>query len=141
MKSYIYGILDDDNNIIYVGKSISPRARLFAQSKSKGFRRMKILDIYEDLEMVWVRKLLLEGNTLQNRELLKDGEDNWEVGDIITSKILKTSSPLKIKHIPSGIVYKSGYAAAKDLEGITFSLTNILKNKPNHPYHSIFQIM
>lgn len=86
-KTYVYALKDADGNIIKVGKSICPYKRLTQYNNST--YTMEILDIYEDVENFWIKKLLSEGHKLQNREMNVSVEE-WEIGDVIQMKKVST---------------------------------------------------
>ena len=137
---YIYAILDDDDNVIYVGESVSPRGRLSSHHAYTGYKRCKILEIYESREHYWIDRLISEGNPLENKERLSDGGEKFCVGDIISLKG-KPFPPQKLRHKITGEVYRSGYHAAKLLENIKFDCVYNMKHKPNHPYHDILEFI
>jgi len=127
IKTYIYALMDEDENIIYVGKSNTPKERLGAHKHTFGNPRikMKVLDYFYDIEQYWVSKLALEGHNLFNRELFTYSED-WEKGDIIDTKP-KTKTRVFDKE--KNIIYDSLYALSK-AEKIDISL---LKTRINNP--------
>jgi hypothetical protein len=79
-KIYVYGLLDENDDIIYVGKSSAPKQRLLGHSNYSS--KLKILDIFEDREVYWIEKLLQEGHSLANKHWDYYTEE-WNVGDIV----------------------------------------------------------
>ena len=138
-RIYIYGILDDDDNIIYVGESACPQRRLSAHHSQSGYKRCKILEIYENREHYWINKLLSEGNNLKNKEKLSEGE-TWCVGDIIVLKISSTPV-LKLRNKLTGEIYRSGYHACQQLKGVGYSVTNDMRRYPTSKYHDILEFV
>jgi hypothetical protein len=136
--TYIYG-LRRQGKVVYVGKSITPKARFIAHnvSNSTKYEDMIILDKFEDMENYWVKKLLNEGYLLENKETLKYGED-WEVGEVI--KILegyrkgntKGYGKVSVRHIPTKKEFSSMGEAAEAF-GICSSAiyNNIHSRNPN----------
>ena len=82
-KTYVYALKDADGSIVKVGKSIRPYGRLVDYNLPH--HSMKILDIYEDVENFWIKKLLSEGHAPKNREMNKEVEE-WCVGDVVQLK-------------------------------------------------------
>jgi predicted GIY-YIG superfamily endonuclease len=78
-RIYVYGLLDKNDNIIYVGKSSTPKRRLISHDHAS---KLKILDVIGDIEIYWIQKLLKEGHNLANKHTNYEIED-WNVGDII----------------------------------------------------------
>ena len=138
-RIYIYGILDDDDNIIYVGESACPHQRLHAHHQQSEYKRCKILEIYENREHYWIDKLLSEGNTLNNKERLSEGE-TWCVDDIVLLKD-KGAPGQKLRNKLTGEIYRSGYQASQLLEGVGSDVTNSMKRKPTHKYHDILEFV
>ena len=137
-KVYVYGILDDNDGIIYVGKSIAPRRRLFEHKK--GYKRSKILAIYEDLENFWINKLIKEGHPLKNKEMLVDGEE-WNVGDVIALSDKTKTTAVKIRHKQTGVIYESGYQAAKELDHVSYGIISAMKRYPKSKYHKEWELV
>lgn len=84
LKVYIYGLINDVGGIIYVGKSSNPKSRLTKHhSDLKDYNlKMKILDVFYDLEVDWIYKLLKDNQPLQNSQIQKYSGDH-NIGDII----------------------------------------------------------
>ena len=80
---YVYGLLDDDDQVLYCGRSYKPRERA-RNHYHPG--KVKILDKFIDIEYKWVQELKNKGQALKNKELPLYGED-WEVGDIFPTYI------------------------------------------------------
>jgi|3_EtaG_2_1085321.scaffolds.fasta_scaffold05737_7 predicted GIY-YIG superfamily endonuclease len=104
-KTYIYGLYQD-NKLIYVGKTCNPKERLVNHKPIyKGNLHMVILDIYNDLELLWVEKFMNEGHELKNKENNESGVDSsWEIGDKIVNKDLKI---IPIRDTELDILYPS----------------------------------
>jgi len=134
-KVYIYALLDEEDNEIYVGKSTCPRERLIAHLKPK----CVILDYFYDKEHYWINKLTVEGKKLKNKEKLKNSE-TWEVGDIIVNNYRKSKNQVRVKYLPTGKIYHSCYAAAMEL-GYPLSISHSLQNSPKSKYHDVFQLI
>ena len=138
-RIYIYGILDDDDNIIYVGESLMPKKRLSEHFLKKGWKRCKILEIYENREHYWIDKLLSEGNILNNKERLSEGE-TWCVDDIVLLKD-KGAPGQKLRNKLTGEIYRSGYQASQLLEGVSHYVTNNMRSYPTSKYHEILEFI
>lgn len=121
---YVYALINEEGQVNYIGKSSSPKARLYGHlsSQSEKVLNMKILDIFHDTESYWISKFLEEGNALFNKEV-DIYEEKWEVGDIITVGKRVTR---KVLNKSTGEVYKSMYDV------------NI---KTRIPYHQIQEIL
>jgi len=78
-KIYVYGILNDKDEIIYVGKTSIPKRRLSQHKQYNGWDKMVILDTFYDLEMYWIEKLRHKCK-LENKFNKPDVEE-WEIGD------------------------------------------------------------
>ena len=112
--TYIYGELDEDDNIVYVGKSNYPRQRHIA----KKVDRFKILDKYIDIEQRWIHQLSSSGVKLRNKEVMKYCGD-FKVGEIYNTYAPKTTHSTKrgaikrVRHIPTQRIFESKYAASR----------------------------
>jgi excinuclease UvrABC nuclease subunit len=127
IKIYIYALMDENDQITYVGKSNTPKSRL-AQHKcnlNNSKLKMKILDYFYDLEQYWVEKLIKEGNNLNNKELFIHSEE-WNKGDIINTN---KKHSYKIYDKEKDIIYDSIYSLSKT-EKIDVSYLQIRLNKP-----------
>ena len=78
-KVYVYGILNANEEIIYVGKTSAPKKRLVDHKRTSGWNKMKILDFFYDKEMHWINKLKSECK-LENKEI-RPNEEDWEIGE------------------------------------------------------------
>jgi hypothetical protein len=136
-KVYIYGLLDEHNTITYIGKSISPKTRLYLHSSSNSLvnNRMKILDYFYDHENFWIKKMLSEGHPLRNKEIEAQVE-TWDIGDIIS--IFKSSHPKVIDHT-TGIIYTSANDASIKLK-ISYELVKSILKDPNHKSKSLYNL-
>jgi hypothetical protein len=102
-KTYVYGILDCDDSIVYVGKSSCPNQRMRWHKNNIKYNKCKILDIFYDTENFWINKLKLEGCQLENKYDIPC-EEEWNIGDIIEVGSLKR---IKIKDTNSGKIYET----------------------------------
>ena len=139
-RIYIYGILDDDDNIIYVGESVSPKTRLSEHFMRSGYTRCKILEIYENREHYWIDKLISEGNPLTNKERLtgvKKDKRVWCVGDILSNHTRYQSLRNKL----TGEEYTSGAHASREIEGVPWFVTNSMRRHPLSKYHKILEFI
>ncbi len=102
-KVYIYGLMDDKNNVFYIGKSIVPKSRFYDHSSSLNYPylKMEILDVFYDKEAYWIKKYLKEGHPIKNKEVLLTSE-RWEIGQ--TFEFFK-KQPQKVKY--NGVIYSS----------------------------------
>ena len=133
ITTYIYGLRRQEK-VVYVGKSITPKARFMAHvvPNPTKYEDMIILDKFEDIENYWVQKLLSEGCLLENKETLKYGE-NWEIGEIIKpSPKLNTHSKVPVRHIPT----KQEFSSIKEATEAFGISRAVLYNNINHykPY-------
>lgn len=126
-KTYVYGLLNSNDSICYIGKSSRPRERLYRHKIEKGWVKCKILDIFYDTENYWVRKFKSEGCILENKFDIID-EEEWQIDDIISIENLKT---IKIENIENGKIYNSLSELSDELGIERNALHYILKN-PNH---------
>lgn len=111
IKIYVYALIDENEQITYVGKSNTPKSRL-ANHKcnlNNPKLKIKILDYFYDVEQYWVNKLTQEGHSLNNKELFIHSE-TWETGDIIDT-IHKSSFKIYDKEL--NITYNSMYELSK----------------------------
>ena len=107
--TYIYGELDEDDNIVYVGKSNHPIDR----NMSKRVDRFRILDKFIDLEQRWIHQLSSRGVQLRNKEVMKTCSD-LEVGKIYSTYVGKSKYTSKrVRHIPTQRIFESKYAASR----------------------------
>jgi hypothetical protein len=127
--TYIYG-LRKQGKVVYVGKSITPKARFIQHlgSHQLKYDDMIILDKFEDMENYWVKKLLSEGCLLENKEKLRYGEE-WEVGDIIITQKRSNNGDKKVsvRHIPTQQVFSSIKEATK-----VFGISRYILNNSIH---------
>jgi predicted GIY-YIG superfamily endonuclease len=128
-KTYVYGLIDEKNNIFYVGKSSRPKSRFYDHTSHLGKYdiKMKILDIFYDVETYWIEKLLSEGHPIKNKEIIVTSEQ-WEIGEIF--KISKRV-PAKVEY--NGKVYSSLNVLinSKDIPLSEHQIRQIVKN-PNY---------
>ena len=138
VKVYIYGVLDDDENIIYVGKSATPKRRLVNHRMDSGYKKLVILEIIRDKEQDWIDKLLSEGHPLQNKERMIEQED-WEVGDVV--EFNHKTAPIRVRHKPTGVIYESANKAGYAVYGTHSTFITNLKNSPKSKYHKDWEIV
>ena len=138
-RIYIYGILDDDDNIIYVGESTCPQRRLTGHGVQSGYKRCKILEIYENREHYWIDKLLSEGNILNNKERLSEGE-TWCVDDIVLLKA-KSNPGQKLRNKLTGEIYRSGGHASREIEGVPQNVVNSMRRTSKGKYHDMLEFI
>ena len=121
---YVYALINKEDEVVYVGKSSSPKARLYGHLSSQAEKVlvMKILDIFYDTESYWISKFLEEGNVLFNKEV-DIYEERWEIGDTITVEKRTTK---KVRNKATGEIYNSMYDV------------NV---KTRIPYHKIQEIL
>ena len=89
-KVYIYGLLNDDNEITYIGKASEPRTRLYQHKVYTGNTKLEILDFFYDKEMYWIEKM--KGVCKLTNKIDKPFVEEWEVGDIVEIGERKTIS-------------------------------------------------
>ena len=108
--TYVYGELDDNDNIVYVGKSNDPIHR---NKTKRGVKRFRILDKFIDIEQQWIYRLSSSGVKLRNREVIKTCGD-FKVGETYNVyKNMGYGSRKKVRHIPTQMVFESKSAASK----------------------------
>ena len=143
-RIYIYGILDDDDNIIYVGESTKPQIRLRAHHTDSGYERCKILEIYENREHYWIDKLISEGSPLTNTERLTGNIRDkrvWSVGDILINHSSDIKTGQKLRNKLTGEEYTSGAHASREIEGVPFYVTNSMRRYPTSKYYKILEFV
>ena len=127
VKIYIYALMTEDEQVVYVGKSNTPYCRL-ANHKcnlNNPKLKMKILDYFYDVEQYWIDKLIQEGHNLKNKEFFIHSEE-WEKGDIINPK---PKLSFKIYDKELNITYSSMYELSKATK-IDISALQIRINNP-----------
>jgi len=103
LKVYVYGLINMEDEICYIGKTSNPKGRL-SSHHSDGWShsiRMKILDFFYDVENMWIHKLIKENHPIQNKEVTKYSS-NHRINEIIDKKIYSFQ---KVKY--NGKVYDS----------------------------------
>lgn len=128
IKVYVYGVLDQNDQIIYVGKTSTPSYRLPHHKKSMSVtvNKMKILDIFYDKENFWIHKLINEGHVLENKEISSTVE-HYEIGDIVE---LKEQKKFIVRNIKTGEIFSSAYKACNSYKKIGYE-TFVNKLKQN----------
>ena len=106
--TYVYGELDDNDNIVYVGKSFDPRIRNI-NKKLDG--RFIILDKYIDPEQRIIHELLSNGIKLRNKEVIREC-GNYEVGETYDVYI-KNRLGKRVRHIPTQMIFESKCSASR----------------------------
>ena len=101
-KVYVYGILDDNDEIVYVGKTSTPKRRLGDHKRTTGWDRMKILDLFYDKEFYWIEKL--RHNSKLENKFDRPNQEDWEIGDIVEIgdrgiQVLDTKTNIKYQTI------------------------------------------
>ena len=128
-KVYIYGLINKENQIFYIGKSTAPKTRLYTHScdLNYSYLKMEILDIFYDREVYWIEKCLEEGHPIKNKEIISTLKQ-WEVGH--TFEIVK-KAPKKVMY--DGVIYNSlNHLRNTTLNHISeYHLKQIIKN-PKH---------
>jgi signal recognition particle subunit SEC65 len=130
MRVYIYGLLDEENNIIYVGKSSRPKSRLYSHRQHYTPHRMKILDSFEDLEFKWIEKLNKVYPLKFNKSTLQETE-NWEVGEYITVNNTVDKTNIVIKDTVNGIIYNSLKQLSETLKLTAYHTKKVIDNNPD----------
>ena len=104
-KTYIYGLYQDDK-LIYVGKTCTPKERLIGHNGTySGELHMVVLDVYDDLELLWVDKMRNKGHKLKNKEDNSSGVGpSLEIGDKVVLNPRKTKA---IRDTELDILYPS----------------------------------
>jgi len=110
-KVYVYGILNEKDEIIYVGKTTTPKRRLADHKRTTSYNKLKILDTFFDTEFYWIEKLKTECK-LENKFDRPDEED-WEIGDIVVVEDLKKVAVLDTE---TSKEYETIAEASKDLD-------------------------
>ena len=139
VKIYIYALIDENEQIIYVGKSNTPKPRL-ANHKcnlNNSNLKMKILDYFYDVEQYWVDKLIQEGHNLINKEFFIHSEE-WEKGDIINPK---PKLSFKIYDKELNITYNSMYELSKATKMDISALQTRINNPKKYIEFSKYQIL
>lgn len=138
---YYYGAFTKQHECLYIGKSVNPYGRVIAHLSNSSWRKecqyFKILEMEEDKEM----ELISEYKPLHNKEKYSSFISGHSVGDIIWDYNISLKStkknPQRVKYIPTGEIFESGYAASK--AGLCgYDVTNRLKNYPSSHYHDKF---
>lgn len=130
IKVYIYGILDNEEEVVYVGKSSTPNLRLRHHKHLKPrYNRCKILDIFYDKEHYWINYFLDKGAKLENKELVEYVED-YKIGDIIE---IKNRLQYQILNKKTGKTYESINDLLKREDILTQHYVDILLNKVERP--------
>ena len=111
-RVYVYGLLDTNDNVIYVGKSSAPKQRLLGHSNYAS--KLKILDIFEDREVYWIEKLLQEGHSLSNKHWNYYTE-KWNIGDIVSLGGKRGVKGIKIYDSKTQKTYDSISSLSKEL--------------------------
>ena len=108
--TYIYGELDENDNIVYVGKSNDPRAR----NRNKPWvKRFKILEKFIDPEQRWIHEISSSGSLLRNNVVIETCGD-YKVGDTYNVLVGRWNGlSIRVRHIPTQRIFESKYAASR----------------------------
>lgn len=136
-KVYVYGLLDLEGNITYIGKSSSPRIRLsghvsYGHCES---RKLKIIDSFYDTEFYHIQQHIKNGYELFNKSITPYVEE-WEIGDIVELNELKR---IRCKNILTNKVYQTIQEVCDDLGLSSYMVKQLLKT-PNHKLKSTYPI-
>jgi len=132
-KTYVYEQIDKDGNVVKIGKTIAPLQRLKEINQySKIKYSLKLIDVYGDLESYYIAEYKSKGYKLINKELLRGGESDWQVGDVVIQNVGRTNkrlNPIAVKDKKTNKVYSSIYKLSKDLreEGVYVNMS-VLRN-------------
>lgn len=134
---YIYALLDEQDNITYIGKSSSPKVRLYNHSPSLPYSnpRAKILDYFYDTEDYWIKKMLIEGHPLQNREI-DIAMETWNVGDIIS---INKRIDKKVINNLTGVIYNSPNDASIRIP-LSYTTVKSILEKPTHKLKNLYDL-
>lgn len=126
-RVYVYGLLDMDGEVFYIGKSSIPKQRLISHCDSglSESRKMIILDIFYDTEFAWIQKYISEGINLKNKFDIPS-EENWNVGDEINCKKLRV---VKFRDKVSNTVFNSIKEANEKLGLSRGKISGLLYNE------------
>ena len=151
-KMYFYGIFNKNDECLYVGKTVNPQD---AKTRHKSFHSWsneihyyKILFIEDDREM----KLINEYQAKYNKERYTGGTSKFNVGDIfghidksknthLRKRTTTHDKPYRIRHKPTGVIYKSGYAVAKSGISHRYDIPYTLNRSPTSPLHEEFELV
>lgn len=134
---YVYGILDDNGKITYVGKSSSPKARMYVHASSIKSTQLsiQILDSFEDTENYWIQRLTKEGNTLYNKQV-DPMEEFWNIGDVIS---ISRRTDRKVLDKRTGKVYKSRNHYHTET-GLSYGIIKAVLENPSHRLSEVYSI-
>ena len=124
--TYIYGELDENDNIVYVGRSFDPRVRNINKKLDGKFI---ILDKFIDPEQRIIHHLTSNGVKLRNREVITECGD-YEVGKTYDVYI-KNKLGKRVRHIPSQMVFNSKCEASRYFGYKDNWLTELMKLSPH----------
>lgn len=136
--TYVYALKDENEKIIYIGKSCSPKNRLGLHKQYLNLENisMEILDFFYDVESFWIKKYLDDGQPLKNKITdIKDIE-KWEIGDIIT---INNSISYPIYDSEQNVIYDSIYSLSKKLNIDYGKLKTRLNNKQKYPEYKRYE--
>jgi len=139
-KVYVYGLLDEEGQVYYIGKSTSPKARLYSHC-SNGHtttRTCKILDYYYDTESYWVQFYSEQNPDLVNSQTLIHTEDH-EIGDILT---VSTLTKVSIKNTKTGEVFESIAEFVRKCEdSLEYYQAQAILDNPAHKLYGKYPIV
>ena len=123
VQVYVYGVLDNERQIIYVGKTSNPTYRLSCHKRDfdTEVTGLKILDIFYDRENYWIHKLLKEGYSLLNKEISTVVE-NYKIGDIVE---IGEKKKFKVRNTETGEIFSSAYKACNSYNKMSYETFRI----------------
>ena len=133
--TYIYGELDENDNIVYVGRSFDPRLRNInkkAEKNSVVVSRFIILDKFIDPEQRIIHNLTSNGVKLRNREVITECGD-YEIGKTYDVYI-KNKLGKRVRHIPTQMIFESKCYASRYFGYKDNWLTELMNPKRKSPY-------
>lgn len=134
-NTYIYALMNANDEIYYIGKTTKPLARLTTHRAHGDTNaiKMKIIDIVYDKEQYWIRKFRNEGYSLKNKEDLSEYE-NWQIGDIVLHR--SKQKTIRVENLKTNVIYDTMKDAANDLK-LKYHVLQQMKQNSNHKQHKV----